>query len=479
MLWLALHFSRLPVEVFTTGQHHKQQPFVVLQENRVSFLNPAAVDCGIVPGATLATAHSIQPALKYRQRDTTLELERLHMLGDILYRFSGYVSIQAPDNVLLEIGGSLKLFQTAERLTLEAVRVCRALGHRATAGVSTTPWAAIALARSESPALADVPLVDAGLEMAGVKNTVIERLANMGIYTLGGLLNLPARSVGTRFGKPLLQYLSQLRGELADPRQALQPAQGFQRDLHLLSPLRGKQELSGDPRSPMNRLGHELQHWLVAHQLGCEDVVWNFLSHTAHQQISMTVHFAKGKQSAADILRISDLKLMQIDLPEEVLSVNLQAIHTRPWIGSSSTLFQLAGEQPDSAGNIIDEFNARLGVGVCRRIQTLDQHTPEATWQAPAARSLEKIQSSISGKASVESTFLYRLKRRPLWLFDPPRQVHLAELELRQGPERIQSQWWQGDLVSRDYYIAQHRTGAECWAFVDHKAQWYLHGYFG
>ena len=34
-------------------------------------------------------------------------------------------------------------------------------------------------------------------------------------------------------------------------------------------------------------------------------------------------------------------------------------------------------------------------------------------------------------------------------------------------------------LRSRDYYIAQHRLGAECWAFVDVDAQWYLHGYFG
>jgi len=31
----------------------------------------------------------------------------------------------------------------------------------------------------------------------------------------------------------------------------------------------------------------------------------------------------------------------------------------------------------------------------------------------------------------------------------------------------------------RDYYVARHECGAECWVFTDARSHWYLHGYFG
>ena len=36
-----------------------------------------------------------------------------------------------------------------------------------------------------------------------------------------------------------------------------------------------------------------------------------------------------------------------------------------------------------------------------------------------------------------------------------------------------------GSEICRDYFIAQHQLGAQCWVFVDQKSRWYLHGYFG
>lgn len=480
MLWLAVHFPRLPLEIFTARQQDPTQAFIVLQDNRVAFLNEAAAQIGIVPGATLATAHSIQPALQHRHRDPAAELKRLHTLAETLYRFSGYVSVQAPDCVLLEIGGSLKLFQSHQKLVREALAVCQSLGHVSTARVANTPWAAIALARAGCRQLADVPLTDAGLDMAGVKDTVVERFANMGIYSLGPLLNLPSKSLGKRFGKALLQYLAQLTGDLPDPRQALTPSRRFQQARHLLSPLRDKHALHDQPRSPMQQLAGELEHWLIAHQLGCESLIWRFSSHSAQQQAHMRVRFAEAKQSATDIMRISALQLEQVELPEEVLSIELQATRLQAWAGQSHALFQVTGTTgvSDDLSTLVDEFNARLGEGLCCRIEAAPQHTPEYAWQASSVRPARRAPHTRLPSQS-EASYLQRLHRRPLWLFDPPRCVPPAELELLQGPERIQTHWWQGEATSRDYYIAQHRSGAECWAFVDHNGHWYLHGYFG
>ena len=66
MLWLAIAFPRLPIEVFAEQipafrnlDASMTQPVVVLEDNRVSFCNAAADAAGIVPGASLATAHTI------------------------------------------------------------------------------------------------------------------------------------------------------------------------------------------------------------------------------------------------------------------------------------------------------------------------------------------------------------------------------------------------------------------------------------
>ena len=51
-------------------------------------------------------------------------------------------------------------------------------------------------------------------------------------------------------------------------------------------------------------------------------------------------------------------------------------------------------------------------------------------------------------------------------------------LNLACGPERIEDNWWK-EPVSRDYYIAEDRTGQHYWVFCDRVArQWFIHGIF-
>ncbi|MHB8415885.1 MAG: Y-family DNA polymerase, partial [Acidiferrobacteraceae bacterium] len=47
------------------------------------------------------------------------------------------------------------------------------------------------------------------------------------------------------------------------------------------------------------------------------------------------------------------------------------------------------------------------------------------------------------------------------------------------GPERIESGWWDGGDIARDYFIARDRSGARLWVFNDlHNGQWFLQGIF-
>ncbi len=48
------------------------------------------------------------------------------------------------------------------------------------------------------------------------------------------------------------------------------------------------------------------------------------------------------------------------------------------------------------------------------------------------------------------------------------------------GPERIQSGWWDGGDVARDYYIARTADAAQWWVFRECTAsrRWFVHGCF-
>jgi protein ImuB len=54
---------------------------------------------------------------------------------------------------------------------------------------------------------------------------------------------------------------------------------------------------------------------------------------------------------------------------------------------------------------------------------------------------------------------------------------------LREGPERIESGWWDGADTRRDYYVAESPAGELAWIFRDHRrgtddGEWFLHGLF-
>jgi protein ImuB len=56
---------------------------------------------------------------------------------------------------------------------------------------------------------------------------------------------------------------------------------------------------------------------------------------------------------------------------------------------------------------------------------------------------------------------------------------HQSGLILKEGPERIESGWWDGNGVARDYYVAYQPRGVKLWIFQERQSKrWYLHGMF-
>lgn len=70
--------------------------------------------------------------------------------------------------------------------------------------------------------------------------------------------------------------------------------------------------------------------------------------------------------------------------------------------------------------------------------------------------------------------------QRPGWLLHEPTLLAEQGLQILLGPERIESGWWDGADIRRDYYLVRTRSGQQGWAYrtVGDSAGLWLQGWF-
>ena len=510
MLWLCVELPALRLEVCTRGSRDPDAPAVLVESNRIRYANAAAARHGILLGSSYATAASLCHRLRHFARDPALERERLTFLAGALYRFSACVSLhdcagsdRAPA-LLLEISGSLRLFGGLYALKRQLCAELAELGHLVELGIGHTPLAALALARAKvgvelphwpqheqaravcTKALRRLPIAHTELDA-----DLIERLDDMGITALGSLLELPARALGRRFGKRLLDYLGRLSGELPDPRLQFVPAPEFETTLHLLDSISDKQVLL----FPMQRLLHDLEHWLIARQLGVSALCWTFVS-VGRVPVALTIEVSEPHQRQDALSAFSRLKLDATELPDEIVTIGLCATRLSGWTSAHATahvsLFARPGRGAETPSTLLDRFRARLGAEVCHGIAEHDDLRPEHAWKPiePALDALERRQATASKTATAPKTTIAakngassrRSAARPLWLLAEPVRIEARQWTLLHGPERIDRAWWDADtpldaIGHRDYYVARRADGTTYWIYREAE-HWYAHGCF-
>ncbi|MCY3813222.1 MAG: DNA polymerase Y family protein [Gammaproteobacteria bacterium] len=469
MYWLAAHFPMLGFEVQRSDED-ADRPVVLIHDNRVCQADERALQAGIALGSTLATAHSIAPKLVHFPYDTELQAKQLEVLAQATYRFSSEVSLTPPDALLIESSRSLRLFGGREALRRAVSQLYARLGHAHRLATAATPMAALILSRAglgDHPGEAMVNVRAAPLAAMDLSEKELERLANMGMTKVGQLLDLPMGELGKRFNVELVDALDRLTGRRADPRETIAPAERFHSRLHLLEPIRGKDPLL----FPMRRLADELSRWLKARCLGTRTLIWSYAPF-ADQAVTLDVRFAQPRTDAKSFLSLTQLQLDRAELPEEVMTVSLQAGQITPLTPASQDLLALADDRGNtSQSELVDRLAAKLGTGAIAGLGIADDHRPELAWrwQAPS----ERRRTEAPPESATEAN-------RPLWLLDPPRPVNVKRFRLLDGPERIDVGWWEDDAraLERDYFVAVAQSGTRCWLYRDRERRWYLHGYF-
>jgi protein ImuB len=310
----------------------------------------------------------------------------------------------------------------------------------------------------------------------------------MGVRTIGQALRLPRAGFARRFGTEQLATLDRLTGRSADLRDRFHARERFRRRRELTYELENHDALLASLAPLFTDLGKFLEaRQCAVMELEC------LLQHRHAPPTSCMLRLAAP---AADIRRLTELlgeRLSALTLPESVRTCELRSGSLVPRVLSSNHLWQ-PGEHGGGAGaeasELIERLRARLGPEAVYGLQVLPAHRPEKAWGATEPPGVAGRKSAYRGRARASHAAAPWLAfRRPTWLLPAPQLLSEREgMPRRRGPlrflsepERIESGWWDGREIARDYYTAVDIHGVRLWVFRERVAphRWFLHGVFG
>src|SRR6266850_1047604 len=255
MLWAAVHLPDLSLPLRLRGTV-APGPVVIQDQShrpRVLSCNDAATGLGIRPGMPVSAAFALAAGLQLFTRDPEKEEKALKGVALWAGQFTPTVSITSGNEVLLEIGGCLKLFGA---LLLSRAGIATCVGDRHELRRALAP---LRLRLLDQPA------------------DTIATLAGMGVHTVGDYLALPRDGLARRFGQRLLDEIDRALGHLPDPRPPFIPPARYATALELPAPVQETESLLFAAK----RLILELAGYLAMKQVGVTQLRFD-LEHADH-----------------------------------------------------------------------------------------------------------------------------------------------------------------------------------------------------
>ncbi len=480
-LWLALYLPGLPLEALCRGST-AGDPVVVIGDDsartEVIVADDKARAAGVRPGMPFTAACALVPAIRALKRDETEEAAALEGLALWSGQFTAFVSLEH-QGLVLEIGGSLKLFGGLDPLCTRIGEGVRALGFSAFIGVAPTPMAAWLLARAGF----DEPIVSAALlsgRLASVPATclnldphALEDLRRMGVRSFGDCCRLPRDGLARRISPQLVELLDRALGRRPDPRRSYVPPLVFERCIHLPFELRD----AGALLTAAKLLFTELHGFLSARAGGVQSLEVH-LGHRRVPATRLTLSLAAPGRDPGQLLELLEARMARISLTEPVVYLGVRATKILPLAPDNRDLYEPVSASGRDWKTLLAQLEARLSAQSVHAFSVYADYRPERAWKR------DRLEQE-----RVRDPFFTSLSPLPLWLLDRPRPLKNVEgapcwrepLVLHQGPQRIESGWWDEAPVARDYYVAADSANARFWIFKDLRVpqRWYLHGVFG
>lgn len=500
-IWLCLYLPNLALEVFYPSRpkqapNDDPKPIAIIQNQRIDALSYNAAKTGLTIGTTASHAYALCETLICIEKSASKEQRALEHIAQWLYEFTPNICQYGEQHLILEISSSLKLFSGLRPLKHLIEEKIIHLGYTPKLGLSQTPLAAKISAEIDCPdnhqQTPRVALKSLQLIHLRLPPTSVIKLEKMGITTLSQLIDLPRYSLKKRFGEVFVHHLERLLGERADPQTFIKPAPKFESDIFFINTIDNLQSLI----FPINRLLNELSAFLTARQLQIQQLNLR-LNYRGQLKKDLSIHLAAPDNDADLFLKLSEIKLNQVQAVQTVDELSLRAAVFYPANLKSSQLFRAASlpdtqrqnhkgqssqstQDPEAlkqGNDLLNLLQHQLETTDCFGLRIGNDHRPEKGW----------ARTDLAKPFEPKSTMaLPDWPERPTFLLEPPKrlQKHINPLQhpdfdYIKGPERINSAWWDGDGQNRDYYLYRYRKQVVYWVFyraLTHR--WYVHGLF-
>ncbi|CAN7262791.1 Y-family DNA polymerase [Massilia sp. LjRoot122] len=513
-LWIGLSLPQLPLEVFSPNWC-SDQGSVVLEQERVLAVSPAARAAGVQRGMRRGGVLMLMPEARLVERSSTREAEALDAVALAMLQYTPQVALAEEATLLLDIGASLRLFGGIRALCARVRASLRALGFTASLSCAPTARGAWLLARAGA-AFAGGDGRNRGrpsgrsLRMASLERR-LERLPvallpparpymswfeGIGCERLGELRRLPRPGLQRRCGRELLDMLDAAYGLCPELFEWVAPPDSFRARLELFDRIEQADLLLAGA----HHLVLQLVGWLCARQLAVERITL-LMEHergrVAMPPTALEIVLAEPAWRDEHLVRLLKERLARQELPAPVIGLGLEARQVRAMAPPTESLFPEPGGSEEDRMRMLELLVARLGADNVLQALPQADYRPEVANEWVPVQEREGAARSASRKAALCDARLppdVASLPRPSWLLAKPiallmrnhRPFYGSPLKVASTPERIEAGWW-SETQTRDYFIAEGQDHTLYWIYrerivgagEDAEPRWYLHGLFG
>lgn len=471
MDWVCIGLPQLALDKRQREVADTTQPLALLsgpvQRRIVHVANIAAQQHGVRAGLSLANAQALCPGLQWHPFDPVATEQLRQRIAAWAYRFSAQVTTDFPDAVVLEIGRSRRLFGEWPELQARLREELRSWGitHRLCAAPYPVAAHVLAMAGDEfdawgvdshrvQAALGCLPVQRAGLDAASVLS-----LQRLGLRQLRQVFDLPRDGLARRTSPTLLLQLDRMRGLLPTPVRYYHPPDQFDVRIEFDAEVESHLALA----FPLRRLIDDLGLFLSARDGGAQQLNL-FLAHEGRPPTQVVVGLLSPERDPARLFELARTRLEQASCPAPVRALRVQVTHLPPFVPGTQDLFDSRSQQALTWSQLRERLRARLGDASVQGVGMRAEHRPELATLAHATSDLAVLPEQL----------------RPAWLLPVPRPLRERVLRVLSGPERIESGWWDGADVRRDYYRVETTAGQQAWVFCapGERGPYMLHGWF-
>ena len=460
-----------------------------------------AQQCGLKLGMRCATVRSLAPECLLFPRDEAAEQRAYTQAAQVALAYSPAVYQYSDYTLLIDATSSLRLFGGIRLIVQRLRQQLQHLKLQVRSSVAPTAIGAwlLAQATQSSARYACHPstlvrLLN-GLPCAALPSARphLIWLKAIGCETLGGLRALPRDGLQRRVGTDLLIELDRAYDSSILHQAPYVAPEQFIDHLDLYERLEHTSALT----AVAERLAHRLCTWLRAKRYALRSITLDLHYERARATCPPTrleLAFSEPVWLVNQLMPLLREHLSRQVLTGPVVALTLQSQTLMQQSAPSATLFADPINSSANYQRLLDLLSARLGATHVLEAAHFADHRPELAnrWAPLREAQSTAIASRTMASATPPSFNQYdpTKSEQPFWLFNRAlplkvhehRPIYITALQLLRGPERIESGWWDGARIARDYFVAQDQHAVRYWIYRerDHEqARWFLHGLFG